>query len=403
MDANWYTGHHKVDALFLSDCNFQIIHSDAFTSPALTDIYQLFICYNQPILHFDKQAFRQLSNLQALHVHFTAISVLEPNMFYAMRKTLTTFTYLEHGDTLSLSDIFAEIRMSRLYLVSIQTCSDQAPCKISKSLSCGTFAGLAIIRLLKLINCGIEFIGSGTFDFIGETLVALDLYKNRIKTVPVDLFFVFIDNHHPEKTLTVINDNTTCDCHFYEASNMTLIGIDPDLMIKNCWSDFFNCNWPVIDLKCNDLEKIHRATLELTANINVYAYPKVNFYVENDFLMVKSNFIERFRLVMLSGVWLGRKLSTKCADKHWIQESARCFLLNDAESVFQLRELLQPAQYSTVFAILKTTRKRVWPLHIRSFRYSIENQFIVWINILVWSGSIMIGVFIGVAAVLLNQ
>lgn len=180
---NWLTVQVPVKYLHLDDFTATIIHEDAFNVDQFENLNELVI--QSRITKIDNMAFNGLKNLKKLTLRGIEMEEFEQNTLEPL-ETLQWFTmencmYSENSKVLSVNNLFG-IYLPHLTRVKIMDCN------LGKTINQLTFQGLKGINEIILVSDRIEEIGEESFDVAFTSLTHLNLAKNRLRSLPRDIF-----------------------------------------------------------------------------------------------------------------------------------------------------------------------------------------------------------------------
>lgn len=110
------------------------------------------------------------------------------NCLKEISKILTRLLLELFPNEMTLSDIFGTSCMSGLRSLIVSSSVNNVDLAF-RPLSSANFSKLSAIKHLTINQIAISSIQPGTFDFIGETLISLNLINSRLKQIDVGLFF----------------------------------------------------------------------------------------------------------------------------------------------------------------------------------------------------------------------
>lgn len=415
MQPNWYNGTHKIHQLEITSNHLTIIEANALNWFAFNDLEKLTIIAIAPIDY--QNATIGLERLDFLRIEDINSGIKINNIFIPLRKTITSFYYgcaFGETDFHNLNDLFGKVKLSKLeiiHFVYFQR-SDNANGVI---LASNNFTGLAVVQEMHLVRCGIIGIMDGTFDFIGETLLNIDLTGNQLFTVTMDLFRVFLDEfsnmQYPVKCLTLLGNPLICNHEFYKLRNVTVItfgylsGNYGSIRCENIAigdNNEFNIS--------NNLQTLHTKRWHLNhAEIEVYAYPKfqLKFDKKKITLIVKQLHKSRYRLLVQNYSKTDIESLRKCPNKWMISKSISCLLLKNMTEIIAIQNYMNNFDPIMFCIIYISFNRKTWPLHCTTihtlFRDPSTNFSWIWsqlpFTILLWFAISITGLFLGLISI----
>lgn len=369
---NWYNGQYNVRALLFDECHLTYINSNMFNSEAFFVLAFLAFNDNVGALEFKFDYSPELLELSFMNTHMRNIdeNFLQP-MFHIV---YVTIVYLPPNVT--LNHLFGSEGTStyqRLGNVNIHG-SDS---NITRYLHADNFTQLTYVHILVLVDLNIDRIHPKAFDAIGATLSRLNLTGNKLKFLEFNWFGVFFDKSEFEywKILQFAHNPLNCSCDFYAIrnfSNYISAGSEEQMGQQDPL-----CQGQDTDVPCDHQQTISREKLLLTdSRIAVFAYPKVKVHIENGFLMLKTSFTSKMRVLILCGKTVDGTNNIKCPKTMSSRSavSGTCLLFASDSKSMNVIKLLQDSKLAMFFVILTHPRKLVWPLHIQTIRWAVDNN-----------------------------
>lgn len=367
-DNNWYSNssqHYQLYSLKISNCTFAYFHANAFNSRPFHMLYALKF-HNFRTLYTDGKMFNGLE-LRALEISSSNIRSIAADFLAPIRRKLTSLTVSCVSPSVGLATFFGTRKLLNLRFVTIVGCNGNA----SRILRPVDFLQLPRVQGISLRACNIELIEAKTFNYIGETLSVLDLSFNRLKTMHLNWYAVFLDwsTQLPKKYVLYAHNPIVCDCDFYEVQNLTLLLTNSLTAEGKLPVVPHYCKEPGPD-KCENLQELSMQKLiYFGLPIGSYSFPKVNLRISNGTLMVRTQFKAKFRIWIHNWSWREVRKRSKCPSPEWLRDSVQCIAFPAGENqMLSIIEHLRRSPLISIYVILLVANKRVWPLHIQSAR-----------------------------------
>lgn len=370
IDRQWYKGVKSISWLEFQGGTLLSIQSDAFSSDCFKylQLIRFYDIKNFHISHFDSNSIREIT-YERMEIESILIDFLIP---HAKRLTEISITFFPSSQI-----NFEFLKCSRfLELIYVYIVGERHT--VSRSLEEHAFYRLPRIQLISLRYCGIEFIHSNTFDFIGQTLLLLDLSFNRIKIINSKWFLLFLDSYYiyRHKHLLLAYNPIIIDCNLIDLDLLTRY-INGDV-IQHSLFQFPNhsCNVQSITKEKLYIDNFNRPGFE---------YPRVDFGLVGDILLVKTSFSLKIRILIQYSHSMEIRKKSMCPSPEWIRESTLCFYLDDKPKVIQIHRFFKKSNIILVYAILPMPFKRIWPLHIQSIRNPFDINHLDYSMTIVWT------------------
>lgn len=405
---NWYNGQISIYSIIIELDNVTVIENNAFDMDAFRNLDTITLIF-QTLTRIEANAFNNLACVDHLSLRSTdtgtfwnnpSISILTP-----IRRTLQYFYNMNFTGT--FNSLFGGEKLSQLSGVIIQNPPDRHCTRI---LAPQNFSGLSFIARLALKNCGIEAILDQTFDYIGRTLVELNLSHNPLMQINLEVFWIFItfpptqSDFVDEKLLIFVQNTYECDCSFYELKNMTMISFGtsafPGAERK------ITCVEPStsVDTKCGDKQLIHVDNWHLNhSTIKLYAFPRfqIEFNRLDGSVIVKQVQRRLYRLWIqnLNDPEIKRKLL--CPNRGWLHDSINCLILSKTTEVIDIRHQIAQSELTLICVMYLVNFKAVWPLQCATIRRPFNNKNSNGTHSIMTFGTVglLIGLFISCALV----
>lgn len=411
LQPQWYNGVENIHQLNIVSPNLKIIETDAFNWPAFQQLEILSIAAESPVEY--RNITKGLKHVASLHLKATYSGARVGHILLSLRRTLIQFHYsCKFGSTKigNLNVLFGNVKMSKLQNLNV-VYSQRSEESNGAVLAKRDFTGLVALRELHLIRCGIVAIADGTFNFIGETLLSIDLTGNRLTTLTTELFLTFLDSNANSfnvlKRLSLKENPLVCNYEFYKLRNMTSISfgfIFGNQNTMQCEQSASADSSPMTN-QPDDLQDIHANRWHLNRVDNdVYAYPnfQLKYDVKNVALSIKHSQKGPFRLLILGQNPTHNKLYRKCPSRWIILSTVDCCVIREnATYEIQLAKHLVRNELTTFCVIYISVNRRIWPLHCATIRHPLHNspRNYIWseipIRILIWFVSMIVGAIVG--------
>lgn len=365
ITKHWYSGINQLISVEFNKCTFKMIGPNAFDANAFDFLSYIYI-YSMQNIHLGP--IHKYTYLGIFIVNST-IQSIDNDMLTPIRERISSVYIVYFPNFEKTILLFEKRTFKSLLTVQIHGKNND----VNRSIDQNTFGRMPKIVILVLIRCGIEYIHPNTFDYIGRSLIQLRLEHNKLKTIEQRVFLTFLDTRSMEmygKKLLTYNGNPlncTCDLfegnslHHYLGNTFRAISTEP-------------CNLTALDLSCNiqniSSQKMNIDCMEGKCNSpNIYNFPAVNMRVINHELVLRSNYALKFRLWIQSHGGFGIRMRTKCPTPEWLRNSGTCIFLSTTIQHMHIANFSVQWPITVFFAILSTSSKRVFPLHIQTFNY----------------------------------
>lgn len=387
MYDTWYNGHLQIHDLTITKCDLRIIRPYAFDGAAFD---MLKVLTFESMNHFSfYYAASHHFNLKGIVFREIQFDYFANKMLSPFKIHLNIFAINYMPDHISFDDFFDHANYAKVHSMQITGVGWNATRQITKK----SLPRLPRIRDMRLNRCGIERIDPNAFEYISETLAGLDLTSNKLKTLSLGMLYIFFDAPARQniKILLFHNNPLECDCDLNEVK----IFMNLNLVYPLSFSAL-ECMLTDVDLNC--AERTQKITKEKFFYDDMHfgstsvQFTKVNMWTANGTLIVRTTFSPRFRLLAISHRAIRFQNNTKCPPLGWIRDSIVCYLLTGAETMIPLQHILKRSDSMTFGAILSMEKKRMWPLHIKSYRNDIEPSDVGHIDVLAYLFVGLIGV-----------
>lgn len=379
MQVGWYNGNDTVHHLTLASESLKIIEPGAFTAKALQDLEILRFSMTSPI-EFKFGIWDGLQGLQSLIIGAWHVFQTESDEFLkSLSNTLNSFksSYGYTTNVVSLNSLFGNGNFLNLNSIAIEFIRPIHG--YLKVLAADNFTALSAIQSLSIIDCGVESILEQAFDYIGETLIELNLGYNNIKTMNPSLLNVFFESAKNAsfeiKLLNVTNNQFECNCNFYELRNISFLNSRNEIYtIKAMDCQQATGNQDPNDEKCENLQKIDTGRFHMqTEFVQSVAYPKfdLNFDQARMVLAIKNRNPVKYRL-LIQNHNDGLRNMEHCPAATWLSRSMKCLMINRTNEQLMIAEYVKETELTTFYIIYASQRKMFWPMHAATIRASVE-------------------------------
>lgn len=232
MNSRWYSGDTPIRSLVITDANIIDIEPDAFNTDAFKKTREL------QLFNFQVQVLRSgvlngLNKLQYFRLEGVKLRRFEANFFGATKYLNSVIMSFCTEYTINLDGALGTDILPKLLRASLNN-ND-----FNNTITAKTFAGLTAIQRLHLENSQITVIGEYAFDPIASTLEVLNLSRNRLKTLPPNLF-IGILSAHEDPYVQIYLENNPWDC------NCDLVWLKMDMMTYlHVFCDYPCCTTPI--------------------------------------------------------------------------------------------------------------------------------------------------------------
>lgn len=360
MNSNWYRGHYTVTEIVIRNCHLHTVTPDAFDSlPFRTMTLVEFVGLKQ--FEFNYQPCEGQSILQFYFWH-TEFRLLENRLFSPIKQDLVVLFIQYMPDDTNWFHLFNNERFSNLHYLDLTGVGQNA----ARSLDRTSLPRAPRISLLFLNRCGIEYIHPNTFHYTGESLRHLGLNDNKLKTVSIDLFSTFIDvsiwREYKRKYLEINDHQLDFSCEFYEFDFMMYFSLNITVLFKY--------ESGMADIQCDNVQTISKRKFHVNGEPDIFGFSKVNIRISDGLLSAPTKFTAKFRLLIINHRPNQFQKNAKCPTFGWIRSSVKCFLLAGNNKIISIEEFVQKNELTTFGVILTMIHKRMWPMHLITYRRS---------------------------------
>lgn len=367
----WYQGKSNLHTLNLFRCVIMSIQANAFKSNVFKSLNTL----NLRIPHPIQYEIGILNGLRALIMFFVDTGSCIPedvDLLSPARRNLQFFNYyIDRCPPTPFRYLFGVQKLSNLQSVTI-ICHNSGT--EYQTLAASNFTALVRIEWLTL-HCDIAVIQPNTFDFIGETLVSIDLSANRLTRIHVECFDIFLDrnsyiNSRWQKRLLIAWNPLRCDLEFYKLRNRTLISFgyaDPQTL--------FHCTIATASGhsdRGNDTQIMHPGRFALQHHgVDTYAFRNFQLAVNSATKQVEivQAAATNYRIIFMEYFSNGIGCRTGCPNSNLIRARMRCVQLHRPLEQINVWDAFPQVKLVVVCVIFMSATKRFLPLHCLTVRY----------------------------------
>lgn len=383
---NWYAGQKSITHLLIESESLKIIKPYAFSSEAFLKLVRLTFLMDSCI-KYTPAMWAGLYNLRTLIVGDSHIFVTEAADYLLMLKRnlhtfVSNFGYTEKD--VNFNCLFGTGGLYNLHYVNIRFIRPQHDYR--KILAADNFTAFRVIEGLQIVDCGIETILENAFQYIGETLIKLNLSRNKITAIFPTIFNVFFDTDRRHlkptfddrflvKILNLTGNPLKCNCDLYEIRHLTLTNVgEESWSTMKCTGGHMGHNYENETAEnCRNLQVVHTKRVPLnTLHADKYFYPRfdVKLLLKEVSLIIKSENRDKFRLLIrnYSNIWHAEK---ECSKRKCSNELAECLSFQNLSVGIPIHKYLQ-TELTTICIVYANADKLVWPLHCITIHRSIE-------------------------------
>lgn len=190
--------------------NLHSMEKDSFNSPQFETLEKLIIQY-APIKVLKTGAFNGLTNLKLLELLNLNVNDVEENILFPVPNLVDFHIMNCKSDGMRINHFFGSIEMNHLTNINIQNC------QFKDTITELTFSKLHNLMHLRLLGNRIEQIHVKAFDVPLQSLITLDLSRNKLQTLPKDIFKSIVGNK--QISINLFHNEWRCDSGFGETVN----------------------------------------------------------------------------------------------------------------------------------------------------------------------------------------
>lgn len=387
MYPDWYNGRQTINEIIIARCNLHTVTPLAFNATAF-DFIKVIKFVNITSLAFDYQLTHHqlLKELSFERIEFHRLT----NAFLRHLRDIVHVFYLSYmPDNVDFETFFNGTRLQRCNYFQIVGIGETA----ARQLSWTSLPRMPKVYGIILNYCGIERIHFSAFQFFGTSLVHLNLNFNRLKTLSMQSFVTFLENRRStRKYLQYFNNPLVCNCDLYELENFVYLNLHIPL------SFMAQCTAPDPAIKCSNIEYISKEKFRVVDHDDYskqIGYTKFDIGLTDGNLSARTEYTLMYRVLILNHRGTQFQRNAKCPTPGWIRDSMVCFNLRGTKHTISIKDFLQRSSLTTIGVILTMANRRMWPLHLRTYRDaghidSYERYFV--------AGAVVCGCFGGLLA-----
>lgn len=230
LSAFWYKDQIRIKAVHISQCGALTIEADAFNVDPLKDIKEFSAAFLISI-QFEIGALNGLRNLESFYMNRIPIKKMYYKLFEPVAETLQYVTVRESKIVDEIFNMVGACYLRNLMKVFFDQIDSV------KLITPNTISQTPAIETVYIQSCGVEAILEGSFEYVKDTLFALILRGNKLKTLPSRL----LDNLGIYLDKSFFNDNPwQCDCDLFVIHN-SFNSFDVGCRNQKWSSERFNC------------------------------------------------------------------------------------------------------------------------------------------------------------------
>lgn len=364
MYPDWYKGQWEIHNLVVMECQLITITPNAFNAPVFNQLQTLeFQQLVQFEFNYNPSIYQKLAAVYLTNVHFRQIA---NQLFSPIKRHIKTLHISYMPDEVDFATFFANERYPLLYILQIIGLGGNA----TRSLDSSCLPRMPGVKIILLRKSGITAIHPNTFEIMGQTLLWLYLDANKLTTISIDIFASYIDVAVKNLFLLLTDNPFECTCEYYELRNYTIIGAGQAIRnMEEC-----RTAPPQQQSNCANMQTISKKKLFIEdPEIYNYGLSKVFIRIANDQLTINTKFNGKFRLIIINRDAIRFRKKSKCPMSEWIRNSVKCIRLTNSVRAIPIDGFMPEQELAmiTFGIILPMTFRRMWPLHIQTFRKSI--------------------------------
>lgn len=217
LRPNWYNEKKSVKSLDILECGVEFIAKNAFNMKQFEMVDRLSFISN-PAITFENGALNGLPHLERLV--FCNGSIANTNYIFLepIAMSMHLLAVAQSSTPTNWYNLIGSIVLPKLHQISFVSIE-----AFPKIITPNSFTKIPNIELIYLLKCGIEAIMPHSFDHLANSIYAVNLRGNHLKTLPGNLFdkltrMVFDDSLYVENpwqcTSDLIRLSVKCNCHF---------------------------------------------------------------------------------------------------------------------------------------------------------------------------------------------
>lgn len=208
IPSNWFTAQVQITNLRMYNEYVMDIMDDAFVAEAFENLKSMTI-YDFYIT-LKSKTFNGLSMLEELNFIDADFNKIDGIIFGSLGESLKTLSISQktiNDSPFNLNDFFDGAKLPALKMLSV---------KYNLPIIFPINVQMEHIESVDLSDCQISEIVKGAFDLIGKNILSLNLERNKLITLPSNLFLQFLN---PEVHVKLDFNPWNCDCNLMYLKN----------------------------------------------------------------------------------------------------------------------------------------------------------------------------------------
>lgn len=376
MTSDWYNGHYFINILIIEAEYLHSIMADAFSGVALRKLLKLHFYVAKGMVHVCAGALNDIDLLKS--IEFNAENVRLPiGLFDPVAISMVLLEFRVWPYDVNINEMFAGEVYRHLELLEIRNV--RRPQTKFRILAANNFTTFRRLEGLLLINCGIEVIEERTFDAIGRKLKGISLENNRIKSINIGMFRVFVETKSNFAFRIGSNkEKLMCTCHLVELDVMLQPLRHQTRLSIDCWS-----SGGFSPSACQIYRDINFSKISFIAD-NIRGFIRIIVirmaYAGNGFVSLHTDFSSKIRVLLTSADSMRRK---KCADRAMARENINCLSIDKFVGHLDLNEFaaLRDSELISITAIPILHAFGARPMHMMTLRRTRIQKMPIWIDV----------------------
>lgn len=399
VSKNWYHAQPLVIKLDMIFCNFTAIEMDAFSGSAFRELYSIDLV-TSTLFTIAPRIFAENARTIRFRIRYNKdddepVAIPSGSLSLSFRHHLQQLILIGRGIVIDFDEVFGYHKMLALTHVQLEYISH------ATVLAYSNFTGLRTVHSMLIRHCGVQIIRSGAFDYVGVTLVRLDLTGNELVTLPTGIFNVLLEvcNYwRPFTSISLAGNSWTCDCDLMEIIESVKISNRNAIMV-DCQT-----NLAVIS-ECSHIIVMRPHKICLAQSRDFLLHAKFSVHIrDGQILDVKTLVPRKFRLFIVDDPqrMSFQSKNRKCPTPNWIELSVRCFSFdrNQNESIPLTQSIFMYRLISLNY-IAFNQNLTIWPMHLIAQRKVMPRQRRESNRWLCLSGAAVFGQLLGMAIIFL--
>lgn len=354
MSENWYNGTARPGFLQITVDRLYAINANAFSGGAFDVLSNLAVYVDLEWTEIRGGALNGLPKLLAVEFDMKVIVQLPVGLYNPIAPHIEEIIHDVWPNNINLNAMFAGDVLHNTVSLKIQNV--QAPQTVFRLLSADNFTAFQQLYILAMTDCGIEMIDERAFDPIVHTLHELNLERNLIKFINVNMFRQLYETKSTA-SLWIMDGGVSlvCTCSLIEIDVMVCpFQRDPAVSCLECALPYGYKSHMCHGYRDVNIAKF-RPDLKVT---NVMRIIEVRLkWLADDSIMIKTNFSSKIRMIF-------KDLSDKS------MTDFGCVIINKFVDHMRLDdvEAIQQAEYISITAIPLLSHFSARPLHSITIR-----------------------------------